>query len=179
MICILGKNDYRFTDTVVTIGKFDAFHIGHRALVECMESYRDRGMKTVVLRLDIRNGEKPLRTETERIDLLARMGVDIYIRHDFTERDARMSAEDFIKNVLVDRLGAKAVVVGEDFRFGFERRGDAGLLTREGAKCGFETVVLEKVSYDGEVVSSSRIRKALGSGRAEEASAMMEGEEFQ
>lgn len=173
MICILGKNDYHFTDTVVTIGKFDALHIGHRALVERMDPFKGRGLKSVVLRLDIRSGEKPLRTETERIGLLEAMGVDIYIRHDFTERDARMSAEDFIKNVIVQKLGAKAVIVGEDFRFGYERRGDVALLAEKGAVYGFETVVVDKVCFEGEEVSSSRIRRAMSSGRNEEASAMM------
>ena len=173
MICILGKNDYHFTDTVVTIGKFDALHIGHRALVERMVPFKSRGLKSVVLRLDIRSGEKPLRTETERIGLLEALGADIYIRHDFTERDARMSAGDFIKNVIVGKLGAKAVVVGEDFRFGYERRGDADMLIREGARYGFETVVVGKVSFMGDEVSSSRIRRALSAGRTEEASAMM------
>ena len=174
MICILGNKDFHFTGTVVTIGKFDAFHIGHRALVECMNSYKSRGLKTVVLRLDIAGGEHPLRSETERIKLLEDAGVDIYICLDFTASDMRVSAQDFIKDVLVEKLGAEAVVVGEDFRFGYERLGDVGMLKTEGEKYGFETVVLPKVRYDGDTVSSSRIRNAIRSGKTEEAAAMMD-----
>ena len=174
MIIILGNSDCEFKDTVVTIGKFDALHIGHKALMKHMRTFKEKGLKTVVLRLDIRNGDIPLRTELERISQLEKMGIDIYIRHDFTERDARMSAEDFIKDVIVGKLGAKAVVVGEDFRFGHERRGDAAMLADKGAEFGFATVVIPKVTYHGDAVSSSRIRRAVKEGRTQEAADMLD-----
>ena len=164
--------DFRFENTCVTVGKFDALHIGHRALMERMNSFRERGMKTAVLRLEMA-GEPDIRTEQERIELLEALGIDIYIRIPFNDQIAHMSAEEFIRDILVGRLGAKAIVVGDDFRFGYERKGDAALLMREGEKFGFETVVLERIKCDGEIVSSSLIRQLIREKRLEEAYRML------
>ena len=84
-----------------------------------------------------------------------------------------MSAESFIKNILVDRLGVGAMVVGDDFRFGYERAGDTALLKSEGEKYGFETVVLERIKYDGQTVSSSLIRELIREGKLDEAYKML------
>ncbi|MCR5428615.1 MAG: hypothetical protein K6F16_06455 [Lachnospiraceae bacterium] len=114
-----------------------------------------------------------IRTEKERIELLEALGIDIYIRLPFTEQVAHMSAESFIKNILVDRLGVGAMVVGDDFRFGYERAGDTDLLKSEGEKYGFETVVLERIKYDGQTVSSSLIRELIREGKLDEAYKML------
>ena len=164
--------DFGFENTCVTVGKFDALHIGHKALMERMNLFRDRGMKTTVLRLEMA-GEPDIRTEQERTELLEALGIDIYIRMPFTGELAHMSAEEFIRDILVGRLGVKALVVGDDFRFGYERKGDAALLAREGKKYGYETVVLERIKCDGEIVSSSLIRQLIREKRLEEAYRML------
>ena len=114
-----------------------------------------------------------IRTEKERIELLEALGIDIYIRLPFTEQVAHMSAESFIKNILVDRLGVGAMVVGDDFRFGYERMGDTALLKSEGEKHGFETVVLDRIKCDGQTVSSSLIRELIREGKLDEAYKML------
>ena len=173
MICIQGEDRYRFKDTVVTIGKFDALHIGHRALIARMEPLKAKGMTTLVFRLDIRNGAESLRTEAERIGILEEAGVDIYICREFTEKEAAVSAEEFVRETLAGQLGVRAVVVGEDFRFGHDRQGDTAFLRSAGIKYGFETIVVPRVFYGGEEVSSSRIRRALREGKTAEARAML------
>ncbi|MCR5322371.1 MAG: hypothetical protein K6E85_03750 [Lachnospiraceae bacterium] len=164
MICILGKDDFSFSNTAVTIGKFDALHVGHKALIGKLASYKQKGLKTLVLRLDIPSEEKPVRTELDRIEILENMDVDVYIRLPFTEKLAGMSAESFISDFLIGRLGAKAIVVGEDFRFGRGRQGNTETLIGAGKKFGFETVTVEKVCINGQKVSSSAVRKLLKDG---------------
>ena len=177
MICILGKEDFEFNNTAVTIGKFDALHIGHKALIERMVQFKEKGLKTVVLRLDILSAGIPVRTEEERIEILEKLGVDIYIRYPFSETTGKMSAETFIKKILTGRLGARALVVGEDFRFGHGRLGDTQLLCDYGRKNGFETVTVGKVSLAGRTVSSSLIRDLLQHGEKETAAEML-GDNF-
>ena len=174
---IVNDSDFRFKDTCVTVGKFDTLHIGHKALMERMEEFRKRGLSAVVLRLEMPEkdmvSESNIRTEKERIELLEALGIDIYIRLPFTEQVAHMSAESFIKNILVERLGVGAMVVGDDFRFGYERAGDTALLKAEGEKYGFETVVLERIKYDGQTVSSSLIKELIREGKLDEAYKML------
>ena len=183
---IVSDPDFCFENTCVTVGKFDALHIGHKALMERMDAYRAMGMKTAVLRLEMAGGESvqteepspclnesSIRTERERTELLEALGIDIYIRLPFTDELAHMSAEDFVKDILVRKLGVKAMVIGDDFRFGFERKGDAELLKKLGAEYGFETAVLDRIRCDGQVVSSSLIRKLIREKRLEEAYKML------
>ncbi len=172
---IINDNDFRFKDTCVTVGKFDTLHIGHKALMERMDEFRRQGLSAVVLRLEMpeKSSSEAVRTEEERIELLEALGIDIYIKLPFTEQVAHMSAESFIKNILVDRLGVGAMVVGDDFRFGYERMGDTALLKSEGEKYGFETVVLERIKYDGQTVSSSLIRELIREGKLDEAYKML------
>ena len=180
MICIKDTNDFHFTDTCVTVGKFDALHIGHKALMERMDDYRAQGLKAVVLRLEMcRNGKdtcgsvSELRTEQDRIELLEALGIDIYISLPFTDELAHMSAEDFVREILVNKLGVKAMVIGDDFRFGYERKGDAELLKKLGEEYGFETAVLDRIRCDGQIVSSTLIRELIREKRLEEAYKML------
>lgn len=196
MICIKDTKDFHFTDTCVTVGKFDALHIGHKALMERMEEYRAQGLKAAVLRLEMRQnagqgdgscclqdpadrGTVPLsetselRTEEDRTELLEALGIDIYISLPFTDELAHMSAKEFVSRILVGKLGMKAIVIGDDFRFGYERKGDAELLKELGKEYGFETAVLDRVRYDGQIVSSTLIRELIREKRLEEAYKML------
>ncbi len=173
MICIIDKNDFRFTNTAVTIGKFDGLHIGHKALIKELIRYKQKGAKTVVLRLDIPSDEQSLRSEEERIGILRDLGVDIYIRLSFTDELARMSADRFISDILVERLGACAVVVGEDFRFGYGRTGNIDTLINAGRESGFVTDVVDKLRIEGRIVSSSCIREFLKKGENDKAGKML------
>ena len=178
MICILDKDTFSFENTAVTIGKFDALHIGHKALIGKLVSYKQNGFKTVVLRLDIPSAGMSVRSESERIAILDKAGVDIYIRIAFNEKFARMSAEDFIGNILVGQLDIRALVVGEDFRYGHERRGNVEMLAEAGRMYGFEMTTVQKVQINGETVSSSNIRELLKNGEQAKAKAML-GDDWQ
>ncbi len=162
------------TGSVVTIGKFDGVHLGHRAvLAEIAQRAEQLGVEAAVVTFD-RNPLAILAPDRcppeivaleRRLELLAQTGVDVTVVIHFDEQRSRQSAEDFIRDVLVERLGARAVYVGRDFRFGAGGAGDIGLLERMGLELGFDVVSMELVGIDGEArVSSSRIRALIAAG---------------
>jgi riboflavin kinase/FMN adenylyltransferase len=175
--------------TVVTIGAYDGVHRGHKAVVGHVQRLaHERGVGTAVVTFDrhpaavVRpESAPPLLTDLDqKLELLAETGVDyVYVIH-FDEVRSKEPAEDFVTEVLVDCLNAKAVVVGEDFHFGHQRRGNVALLRDMGAAAGFEVVGIALVAVDGAPadspearVSSTAIRGALRDGELSAANAML------
>ena len=103
----------------------------------------------------------------ERRALLKKWGVDCLIECPFVESLAHMEAEDFVREILVKRLHVKYLAVGTDFHFGHNRKGSYQLLEAMQEECGFEVEVVEKACYDGEEISSTRIRRELEQGHME------------
>jgi len=159
--------------TAVTIGAYDGVHLGHRALLrELSELAAAEGLSTVVVTFD-RHPAGVVRPESappqltdleQKLELLAACGVDRTLVIEFDRVRAEESAEDFVKEVLVDTLGARVVVVGEDFHFGHARLGNVALLTALGRNYGF-TVIGARLTGDGSgAVSSTRIRTLVAAG---------------
>jgi riboflavin kinase/FMN adenylyltransferase len=166
----------------VTIGNFDGVHVGHRALVAAaVEQARARDGTAVVLTFDphparvLRRDRAPaaLTTLAQKEELLAALGVDRLAVLPFDAALAALDPEAFAREVLAEALGARHVVVGESFRFGHRRAGDAGTLVALGARLGFEVQAKAPVLALGEPVSSSRVREALGRGDVRAARAML------
>jgi riboflavin kinase/FMN adenylyltransferase len=170
--------------SVVTIGAYDGVHTGHRALIEEVRGLAaTRGCATAVVTFDkhpamvVRPDSAPkLLTDLEqKLELLAETGVDCTLVVHFDEARAHESAEDFVEEVLVGALHARAVVVGHDFHFGHGRRGNVELLTTLGREHGFD--VLGLTLFDDPAgqapVSSTRIRELLQAGHVEEAAALL------
>jgi riboflavin kinase/FMN adenylyltransferase len=159
--------------SVVTIGNFDGVHRGHRAV---LDGLKKRGevldLPTCVmtfepLPLEYFAPEKaPVRLISfrDKYQILQTLGVDWLFVMPFNARLANSSAEDFIRDVLVDGLGAKHVVVGDDFRFGHQRRGDFEMLGAHGRKFGFSVEPTVTYRQDAQRISSSRVRVALSTG---------------
>ncbi len=135
--------------TAVTIGAYDGVHLGHRALLrDLCERARADGLSTVVVTFDrhpasvVRPDSAPrqLTDLDQKLDLLAACGIDRTLVVPFDRDRADETAEDFVKEVLVDTLEARLVVVGEDFHFGHGRKGNVALLTELGQGYGFEVV---------------------------------------
>ena len=159
--------------SVVCIGAFDGLHLGHRALVgHAAERARALGVPMVALSFEplprefFAQGAPPPRLQLPRAKFegLCGLGADLVGLLRFDARMVAMSAEDFVRTVLVERLSAREVHVGPDFRFGHRRAGDLATLQREGAMHGFVADAIAPVSVDGERVSSTRIRAALRDG---------------
>jgi riboflavin kinase/FMN adenylyltransferase len=165
--------------TVVTIGAYDGVHLGHRAVIGLVRRRAaDQGRHSAVVTFD-RHPAAVVRPESaprlltdldQKLELLADTGIDYCLVITFDEARSRETAEAFVQEVLVDCLGARDVVVGEDFHFGYRREGNVPLLRRLGADLGFEVNGVELVGADGrpggedERVSSTRIRHALVEG---------------
>ncbi len=167
--------------SVVTIGVFDGVHRGHQRLVDRTSALADEvGLPTVVITFDphpdevVRPGTHPplLCTPKRRAELLAGLGADAVMVLPFTLELSRMSSDEFVQSVLVDRLHAARVVVGEDFRFGHRARGDVALLRELGGKYDFEAEGVPLVA-DGRPISSTLIRERLAVGDVEGAARLL------
>ncbi|MFC4529622.1 bifunctional riboflavin kinase/FAD synthetase [Sphaerisporangium dianthi] len=158
--------------SVITIGVFDGVHQGHQRMVErAVAMAADLGAASVVITFDphpgevVRPGSHPprLTTARHRIELLGALGVDAVCVLPFTLEFSQMTPDEFVQAVLVDRLHAAGVVVGENFRFGHKAAGDIETLRQLGEKYDFVAEGVPLVS-NGEAISSSMIRELLASG---------------
>jgi riboflavin kinase/FMN adenylyltransferase len=159
--------------TAVTIGAYDGVHIGHRAVLAELRRLADaRGLETVVVTFD-RHPAAVVRPESaprlltgldQKLEALQATGsVDRTVVVPFDKRRSQEEPEDFVREILVDALSARLVVVGEDFHFGRRRRGNVELLRQLGDSLGFEVVGLPLVEVDG-AVSSTAIRRLVAEG---------------
>jgi riboflavin kinase/FMN adenylyltransferase len=155
----------------VAIGTFDGVHLGHREVI--------RGSDTVLTFdphpqavISPGNAPKLITTPQVKTDLIAGLGVEELVTIPFDREFASKSADEFVQEVLVDRLGAERVSVGENFRFGKKATGDAEFLK---ARPEFETRVVPLVEVEGETVSSSHIRGLVAAGEVEKASHFLGG----
>lgn len=167
--------------SVVTLGKFDGMHKGHQKLLNrVMEIGQDQKLSSVLFTFDVspaailkNGGSGMLLTNGERREILSRSRLEWLIECPFEKSLMHMEAEDFVRDILVKKLRAAMVVVGPDFRFGHGRKGSLKLLRQLGAENGFGLEVLEKETYRGEEISSTRIREAVLLGRMQEAGNML------
>ena len=149
-------------NSAVTIGKFDGLHRGHRLLINRICMLKEKGLSSVGCMIEM--GKNGIISHEERDRVLESMGVDYLVIMRFTEEFAKMSPEEFIFKFLKDKLSAKEVVVGSDFRFGYKREGNVGTLKKFEDKYDYKCEFYDKLEYNGEVISSTIIRDALADG---------------
>ncbi len=163
---------------VVTIGAYDGVHLGHGKVLELVRELADaRSFEAVLATFDqhpasvVRPESAPklLTTLEQRLELLDETGLlDRCVVLHFDEARSRETADEFVREVLVDGLGAKVVVVGADFHFGHQRAGNVALLESMGTDLGFEVIGLGLVAPEGDAehhpYSSTRIRELLAAG---------------
>lgn len=168
--------------SVVCIGAFDGLHLGHRALVRhAAARARALGLPAVALAFEplprefFATGAKPPRLSLARnkVALLRELGIDSVGLLRFDRRMAATAAEDFVRDMLVRRLGAREVWIGPQFHFGNRRRGNLALLQEMGAGLGFSAGEIEPVHVHGERVSSTRIRELLVAGEFDRAADLL------
>jgi len=171
--------------TACSIGVYDGVHLGHQALLAQLRDHADRsGLATAVVTFDKHpalitrpaNAPKLLTSLDQKLELLDLAGIDYVYLVEFTEERAQTSAADFFREVFVDGVRAKAIIVGEDFHFGRGREGNVELLHAEGEGRGIDVTGLElvKISADAlEPVSSTAIRRKLAGGDIAAVNAML------
>src|SRR4051794_18928384 len=180
----ISRHPVGVDSTALTIGAYDGVHLGHRAVLgEVRRRAALLGIDSAVVTFD-RHPAEVVRPESaprlltdldQKLELLESTGIDVAVVIHFDEQRAAEAAEDFVKEVLVDALGARLVAVGEDFHFGHHRQGNVALLAELGAEYGFEVMGHHLVGPDGlpaldeASVSSTAIRRALVEGRLDDA----------
>ena len=167
---------------LLSIGNFDGVHIGHQTILRHVAA-RASELEAVSAAMTLdphpvkllrpREAPKLVTTLEQRLQLIDRTGISCCMVMPFTHRLARMPAEDFVRDVLVDRFGVREVYIGANFRFGADRGGDVDLLARMGRELGFEAAAAPTVEVGGEIVSSTRVRDAVADGRVEDVSELL------
>lgn len=159
--------------TVVTIGTFDGVHRGHRKIVDrLIASAQGNDLESVVLtffphpRMVVQKGSniKLINTIEERVQLLEATALDHLIVHPFTHEFSRLSAEEFVEEILVKQLNAKRVIIGYDHHFGRNRNANIDDLRKFGKQYGFDVEEISKQDIDDVAISSTKVRKALEGG---------------
>jgi riboflavin kinase/FMN adenylyltransferase len=163
----------RIKKNIVTIGTFDGVHLGHKSILEKMKSTTlNNPYESLVLTffphprmvLQQDSSIKLLNTIDEKANLLEKYGIDNLIIHPFDETFSNLSAEKFVKDVLVDKLNIHKIIIGHDHRFGKNRTADINELIAFGKKFGFEVEQINAKEINEIAVSSTKIRNALSEG---------------
>ena len=162
-----------FKPCALTIGNFDGVHLAHRRLLRATaEIAREAGLRPAVLMFDPHpacvvapeRAPRLLTSLEERCELIRGEGIENILIQPFTTELARLTPEEFATEFLRDGLGARCVIVGENFRFGCKQAGDTRMLQELGARLGFEVRLLETVLWRGRRVSSGEVRKLVAAG---------------
>ncbi len=172
---------------IVTIGNFDGVHIGHQVLLRRLkELARQMNGESVVLTFDphplkvLAPDRCPplLQTRSQKLEILEKQGVDRVILYPFTRELSRMKADEFVREILVGELQMAAILVGEDFSFGYRRQGNVALLRELSATYGYRVLPIAEEVRGEEIVSSTRVREAVTTGEMEMAASLL-GRQYQ
>ena len=168
--------------TVVTIGTFDGVHIGHRAILTRMvEAAHNNNLEAVLLtffphpRMVLQNDDslKLLNTLDEKKKLLSTIGIDHLVIHPFTKEFSRLTAVEYVRDILVNQLHAKKIIIGYDHRFGRNRTADISDLREYGATYHFDVEEISAKELNDVTISSTKIRNALLDGDIETANSYL------
>ena len=182
MDCFIGRTDFRIEEsTVVTIGKFDGRHKGHQKLLgRMLELKRQKGYRAAVFTFDTApmaklsgTDQKVITTNQERRNNMAKMGIDYLVEYPFTRDVVHLSAEAFVREILIGKMNARAMVVGTDCGFGYQRSGNAQVLKELSSRYGYELEVIVKEQDEKRDISSTYIMEELAGGRMEKANKLL------
>ncbi len=171
----------KLTYPVVTLGVFDGVHSGHQKVIQkARELASEKNGESIILTFDrhpknflSRTQQSCITSLEHRLVLFEQLGVDISVVLEFNNKVAETNAEDFITRIMYEWLGAKVVVLGFDCSFGKDRRGNAAMVREHAEKCGFEIVTCNPVEFEGEITSSTTIRKHILQGNLQKAKGML------
>ena len=176
MQTIYGTNNIRkFEKPVVAMGVFDGVHRGHREILEAVvKKAREVGGTSVIITFwPHPQKEESLYSLEHRLRLIAELGIDACVVINFSRHFAKIKAEDFIKDILADKIRAAYVYVGKDFRFGARARGDLTLLQKLGKVYGFRVKGFNIIKVRKVAISSTLIRRLIKQGKIKEAERLL------
>lgn len=160
-----------FRNAIITIGTFDGVHMGHRQIIDKLKTEaKSQNGETVIITFHPHPrkvvssailGIRLINTLTERIDLLAQLGIDHLVVVPFTDAFANQAAEDYIKDFLVDKFHPHTIIIGYDHRFGRDRLGDYRLLEKKAVEYNYHLKEIPKHILENISISSTNIRQAI------------------
>jgi len=171
-----------FGPCAITIGNFDGVHLGHREILRRVVAIaRKNGWKPAAVTFDphptklVAPAEAPhlLTTPDQRARIMEQLGIEEVAIVPFTREVASLAPEEFVRELLIEKLSARAVVVGDNFRFGHRAAGDVQTLEELGTKYGFETDIVEAVVWRHRIISSTAIRRLIAAGEVSVACRML------
>lgn len=168
-------------DTVVAVGKFDGEHRGHQKIIATMLTVaREQGLKTAIFTFGtppaaVVSGQRrpQILTNEERRERLHQAGIDYIVEYPFDAEIAAMDGEDFVREILLGAMRMRAIVGGEDLRFGKAGAVNAAKLKSLGERLHFSVYIIQKETEAGEEISSSLIREALAAGDMAKANTLL------
>lgn len=157
------------TKTAVTLGKFDGVHLGHRKLIETVQKKEGLVPTLITFKphpsfLFAKNDFSFITAPDEKTALISMLGIEFMLEYPFTYEFSQQAPENFARKIIFENLKCKYLVVGENFRFGKEKSGDYEMLAKIAKEYDAEVTQIPKLTYNGEVVSSSLIREKIKSG---------------
>lgn len=168
--------------TVLALGTFDGLHTAHKHVIEkVVELAKENNFLSVVYTFSNHPKEmsqsvetpKRLITPDQKIDIIKSLGVDILILVPFDEVQLNIEAEEFLQRIIVEKIKAKHVVVGFDFRFGKNAKGCVNMLKDQSKILGYDVDIIDPIRYEGMIISSTMIRNYLLSGKVEHANDLL------
>ncbi len=187
LISDLDQLEGPLTNPVLTIGNFDGMHKGHLALFDKVKERAKslQGQSAIMtfephpIKVIMPGNGPPLITPIQqKLRLMEGTGIDVIFCLPFTKEFAAISARDFVKDILVDKIGIKEIVVGYDYTFGHGREGNIQLLKEMGSRFGFTVHVVDPVRINNTLVSSTSIRNLVQEGNLKEAKKLL-GRDYQ
>ena len=166
--------------SAVAIGKFDGIHLGHRQLLGEIVAKKQEGFQAVVFTFNpspsvlfSKVREKELTSRDEKRQLFEALGIDVLVEFPLTYETAATPKEVFVEEILVRKLNAKYIVAGTDLSFGKNGEGNSAFLVEKSGQFGFQVEIIDKISYKGEIISSTLVRSAISEGNVKKARFML------
>ena len=172
----ITSREINYSADAVALGNFDGLHRGHQELIHvAKESKRATVFSFFPPPMSVLMGAelKTIITSEEKAFLLDKIGVSLFIEYPFDKEISVMSPENFVKDILVGQLHCRVVVIGEDYQFGQDGRGDCKLMYMLGRELGFEVKIISPIMQGGSKISSTRVREAVVEREFEEAERLM------
>ena len=178
---ILRGFDIDIKNSAVSLGKFDGIHRGHRLLLKEIKSRTD--LIPTVFTFDVSAQDrinenvpvsrKLIYSQQEKEMLLEKLGVDRLVLFPFTEETRMMEPEEFIEKFLIQKMDAGYICVGEDYRFGRDRKGNVGTLKKYASKYGYDIKIFHKLKSSEDIISSTLIRETIENGEISRANELL------